>query len=113
MEELQPQRDLTRHPLVQVLFDFEQRATAEGPDHWEELGLKFDSIDAVWEVADVFDLVLWLTENANGWEGEFAYDCSLFDEATVARMAAHFSSTPARSWWKTRRKASAASSGTT
>jgi amino acid adenylation domain-containing protein len=89
VEELQPERDLGRHPLVQVLFDFEQRATAEESDHWGRAGLEFESLDATREFADVFDLVLWMSKEEHGLEGQFAYDSSLFDAETVARMAGH------------------------
>ena len=69
-------------PLVQVLFDFEQRTSTDNPDNWQQFGLQFEALDASWEIADVFDLVLWMAETSSGWEGEFAYDSSLFDRAT-------------------------------
>ena len=75
---------------MQVLFDFEQPTTAEDAEDWRGVGLDFEAMETTWDVADVFDLVLWLGEAGGGLEGEFAFDSSLFDEQTVARMAAQF-----------------------
>jgi hypothetical protein len=83
--ELRPVRDLSRNPLVQVMFvlqntpmpvvnlpgvELVRGEIAEGPSN--------------------FDLTLSLAEVDGTLRGVFAYAVELFDESTVARLAEHF-----------------------
>ena len=90
--EMHPQRDLTRHPLVQVMFNFHQRTTSQRVERQQELAVEFLPTQMVMEAAEVFDLVLMLEDNSRGLSGEINYDGNLFDAATVARFAGDFQS---------------------
>jgi amino acid adenylation domain-containing protein len=84
VEELKPQRDLNRNPLVQVLFVLQNafKASVE----LEGLTLSWES-----EVRAVrFDLELHIWDAPQGLLGTFMYSTDLFDAATIARMAGHF-----------------------
>jgi aspartate racemase len=85
VEELQPERDLSHHPLFQVMFIFQNtpRQTLELP------GLVVDHLEVDNGTAK-FDLTLSMVEDAEGLKGTFEYNTDLFDEATVTRMADHF-----------------------
>ncbi|MBV7340144.1 AMP-binding protein [Chloroflexi bacterium TSY] len=85
VEELQPERDLSRNPLFQVMFVLQN-----APDANLALsGLMLDSIEVDPGVA-LFDLTLELMETPTGLRGWFEYNCDLFDETTMQRMAQHF-----------------------
>jgi len=87
IEELNPPRDPSYHPLVQVCFAFQQarqpmrQAGAFTVTPWN---------DKLYDRADLFyDLKLSLSETARGLEGGLEYARDLFDAGTVARMAGH------------------------
>jgi amino acid adenylation domain-containing protein len=85
VEAVQPERALSRNPLVQVVF-----ALQNAPIPSLELpGLKLD----LWEFdfgTVRFDLEVLLREVPEGLSGHFVYSTDLFDSATIARMAGHF-----------------------
>jgi amino acid adenylation domain-containing protein len=85
VEELQPQRDPSRTPLVQVVFDFVSQQTPIP----ELSGLKLRTLP-LGEHMGKFDLVL----NVEVGEQELAvalqYNADLFDAATVTRFLNHF-----------------------
>lgn len=85
VEELQPERDLSRSPLFQVLFDFESfpEPSAHGG------GLDVEVIEARPETAR-FDLTLELTERGGMVSGALNYSTGLFDAATIRRMITHY-----------------------
>ena len=85
IERVTPERDLSRPPLVQVLFSL-QNAPA-GPLVLPDLAL------AVSEVATgtaKFELSCTLTETAGGLSGVIEYSRDLFERATAERLADHF-----------------------
>jgi amino acid adenylation domain-containing protein len=84
VEELQPERDLSRHPLFQVAFAFHNLAPALALP-----GLDVSLLDSHSGTAK-FDLLLDLAETTDGLVGFLEYGTDLFDAATVARLAAHF-----------------------
>ncbi|MBW4583715.1 non-ribosomal peptide synthetase [Aetokthonos hydrillicola Thurmond2011] len=85
VEKLQPERDLSRNPLVQVGFAFQN-----APTPVSQFGtITVHSIDVELSHAR-FDLELHLWEGTKGLEGAFVYKTSLFDAGTIARLAAHF-----------------------
>ena len=84
VEAVQPVRDLSRTPLFQVLF-----ALQEPPAKVALPGLSLESLDIDPGMAK-FDLSFYVRESVEGWEGFWEYDTALFDEETVARMAAHY-----------------------
>lgn len=85
VEELHPQRDLGHHPLVNVLFIFQN---APRPP-LELAGLTLTSMEIDPQTAK-FDLTLELAEIAEGLRGWIEYSADLFEPATIARMAGHF-----------------------
>ncbi|MFK0167153.1 condensation domain-containing protein, partial [Rhizobium sp. NPDC090279] len=86
VDELQPERDLSRNPLFQVMFVFQNTA----PVHFDLSGLVAEPLTAPWEVAK-FDLTLQLEEGSEGdLLAELEYATALFDRATIERMAGHY-----------------------
>lgn len=85
VEELQPERSLSHHPLFQVMFVL-QNAFSQGLQlpGVSLTPLEIDSCRAK------FDLTLELQETANGIKGTVEYNTDLFDSATINRMLGHF-----------------------
>ncbi|MFE7262994.1 amino acid adenylation domain-containing protein [Streptomyces sp. NPDC057592] len=85
VEELQPERDLGRSPLFQVMFDFESfpASSAQGG------GLTLDVLDIRPRTAR-FDLTLDIKEEGDEVRGALNYSTDLFDAATARRMAGHY-----------------------
>jgi amino acid adenylation domain-containing protein len=83
IEELAPERDLSRNPLFQIAFALQGagRELALTPD----LALRRSEVD--WKTSH-FDLTLYTWDQGDEITGRFAYSTDLFDEATVARLAA-------------------------
>ncbi|QOY92809.1 non-ribosomal peptide synthase/polyketide synthase [Massilia sp. UMI-21] len=85
VQELQPVRDLSRHPVFQAMF-----ALQNVPHHPLELaGLAIEPV-AGGQAAAKFDLFMELVETPDGLRGAIEYATDLFDVATVERMARHF-----------------------
>ncbi|MFC5743625.1 non-ribosomal peptide synthetase [Dyella tabacisoli] len=81
--ELQPERDLSRHPLFQVVLTFGNvpREDIELP------GLQLNRLPYPYErAAPKFDLTLNLFESPSGLQGSLEYASDLFDESTVKRL---------------------------
>ncbi len=87
VEELQPERDLSRSPLFQVVFQYQQAVSTA----LELPGLTLSPVEGSSQSAK-FDLVLNLREGAGGLLGVWKLNTDLFDRATVARMSRHFES---------------------
>jgi amino acid adenylation domain-containing protein len=97
VEQLHPERDASRTPLVQVLFVLQQAdrlraatACALGIDgaREERGGLALESL-AVETGAAQFDLALAMGEVEGRLAGSLRYDADLFEPDTVRRMATH------------------------
>ncbi|CAG0936136.1 surfactin family lipopeptide synthetase A [Thermoflexales bacterium] len=87
VEELQPQRDLSRQPLFQVMFVFQGELA---PVSQQALtGLEISLMEVESETAQ-FDLTLLMWATPHGLSGAFKYNTALFEAATMARMAEHF-----------------------
>ena len=85
VEELNPVRDPSRSPLVQVMFVLQNT-----PDATLRLdGLQVSALPIESHSAK-FDLTLTLTERPDGLHGELEYATDLFERATIERMAGHF-----------------------
>ncbi|HEY0604990.1 MAG TPA: non-ribosomal peptide synthase/polyketide synthase, partial [Herpetosiphonaceae bacterium] len=85
VEQLQPERDLSRTPLFQVMFVLQNapRLRVERGDlRWEPLTVESRMAK--------FDLTLMLTETSAGLQGAIEYRTDLFDAATIERMVGHF-----------------------
>ncbi|WP_066944342.1 non-ribosomal peptide synthetase [Microtetraspora fusca] len=85
VDDLQPERDMSRNPLFQVMFGLHNEETSEG-----EYGtLKAETLLTSGSVAK-FDLNLQFEETAaGGLFGVLDYASALFDADTVSRMADH------------------------
>ncbi|RKH72154.1 non-ribosomal peptide synthetase [Corallococcus interemptor] len=84
VDALVPTRDLSRSPLFQVMFVFQS-----GGATWELPGLHIRALDFDPGMAK-FDLTLFVRETPEGWGAIWEYNTALFDEATVARFADHY-----------------------
>jgi amino acid adenylation domain-containing protein len=86
VDALQPVRDLSRSPLFQVMF------VLQGAMPYAALELP--GLSASEFVVDPgvsrFDITLSVRETPDGWLCIWEYSTDLYDEATVARMAAHY-----------------------
>jgi amino acid adenylation domain-containing protein len=97
VEKLQPQRDPSRSPLFQVLFVMqgELRGSSLGLFALGESGatlktkaLTLESVALGEEVAQ-FDVAVQVCETEEEIAIRFQYNTDLFEQATIARMAAH------------------------
>ncbi|MEA2827783.1 MAG: hypothetical protein QOG43_2222, partial [Actinomycetota bacterium] len=87
VEALRPDRDLSRHPLFQVMINVPPESTAE-----PRLGDARLTPVALPDAAARFDLNVLVTTNAGGLDLTIDYAADLFDATTVERMARHFGS---------------------
>ena len=85
VEELSPERDMSRNPLIQVMFALQNVPHAE----LTLPGLETTRLDLDTTTAK-FDLTLSLTEQPEGLSGVIEYATDLFDATTIARLAGHF-----------------------
>jgi len=87
VQELRPERDLSRNPLFQVMFAFQN-----APQRPLELaGITLRPLEIERSTAQV-DLTLHVWESAEGLSATFEYASELFEESTIARMATHWRS---------------------
>ncbi|MGP3955771.1 amino acid adenylation domain-containing protein [Nonomuraea sp. 3N208] len=88
VQELEPRRDPSRNPLFQVMFAF-QNPDGDDPDWGGGLRVRREPRPA--GGSTTFDLTLSVSDGADGgWSGYLEYSTALFDEATAARLAAHY-----------------------
>ncbi len=80
VENLQPERDFTRNPIFQVLFQVQTMRSNREMD--TPPGGQLHNA--------VFDLNVNLYEQPNALVGRFEFNAALFDEPTAQRMAARF-----------------------
>ncbi|WP_225422686.1 condensation domain-containing protein, partial [Pseudomonas huaxiensis] len=86
VEALQPQRDLSRSPLFQVMYNHQN----EAPQLVRELaGLTLQGVTSQKHTAQ-FDLMLNTVEQDNGLSASLTYATALFEADTIARMASHW-----------------------
>jgi fengycin family lipopeptide synthetase B len=85
VEELRPERDLSRSPLFQVMFVFQNASPRE---------LKFKGLNVspmrITPDTTKFDLTLSVHEEAFGFRVGLQYSTDLFHEETMTRMLDHF-----------------------
>ncbi|MEW2813232.1 amino acid adenylation domain-containing protein, partial [Streptomyces massasporeus] len=85
VEELAPERDLSRTPLFQVMFILQNA----GEEAWQFADLDIDNYPNASRVAQ-FDLTLSMQETTEGLEGLLLYSTDLFETPTMKRLAGHF-----------------------
>ena len=85
VEDLNPERDPSRHPLFQVLFAFQN--TPEQP-------LRLTGLEASPHLLPTnstrFDLELQIWPDEESWNGSWLYNTDLFASATIVRLAGHY-----------------------
>ncbi|HEV2846615.1 MAG TPA: amino acid adenylation domain-containing protein, partial [Thermoanaerobaculia bacterium] len=86
VEELQPERDLSRSPLFQVMFSLQNANSAR----LDLPGLRLSSWPLGEAVVAKFDLTLTMVERSEGLGGSLEYSTDLFDRPTIDRMLGHF-----------------------
>jgi amino acid adenylation domain-containing protein len=86
VDELRPERDMSRQPLFQVMFVLQNTplGALELPG-----GLILDPVAETSTVAK-FDLTVSLTESRGGLTGSIEYNTDLFERTTVHRLIGHF-----------------------
>ncbi len=84
--ELQPDRGLSHNPLFQVMFALQPA----GDGRLSLPGLELAPLPVERRLAKL-DLTLDMVELPGGFGGYFEYSADLFEAATIARLAAHFS----------------------
>ncbi|HVR99578.1 MAG TPA: condensation domain-containing protein, partial [Thermoanaerobaculia bacterium] len=85
VEVLQPQRDLSRTPLFQVMYVLQNTPEARILDL---PGLRMETVTTERGTAQ-FDLTLTLEPGGQGLVGELEYSLDLFEEPTIRRLAGH------------------------
>jgi amino acid adenylation domain-containing protein/non-ribosomal peptide synthase protein (TIGR01720 family) len=83
VEELHPERDISRNPLFQIMFVLQNSLTLELPG----LSVTPAHLD---RGAVPLDLILSMEQTAQGLGGWWEYNTDLFDDKTIARHAGHF-----------------------
>ncbi|MFJ6016569.1 condensation domain-containing protein, partial [Streptomyces sp. NPDC092952] len=87
VEELAPDRDLSRNPLFQTMFVLQAPGSADGQE-WELAGTRTEPVEIERGVAK-FDLTLTAVESAEGLRAVLEYRTDLFDRVSVERLAGH------------------------
>ena len=85
VEELQPERTLSYHPVVQVMFNY--RSDPEDPGAWPGLTVSLLPRE---NDSQPFDLVLTIADEPAGLRGSLSYSSDLFDAPTVQRLVEHY-----------------------
>jgi amino acid adenylation domain-containing protein len=87
LKQLRLDRDMSRHPLFQVIFTMKDSAVAgRAPTQPGVSLLEFEN------PAEEFDLSVEFALNDNGLDATFGYNTDLFDSGTIGRMMGHFQS---------------------
>ncbi len=81
IEELRPERDMSRPPLLQVLFALEEAPT--GPDL---PGVRAEPFEVDLGTSE-FDLALHVVDGSGALRAFIEYDTALFEAPTIARLA--------------------------
>jgi amino acid adenylation domain-containing protein len=93
VDELQPDRDLSRNPLFQVIFQLMSAPTSatssSASDAGASAGPAAGSLNIQTGTAK-FDLNITLWEAPEGVAGGIEFNTDIFDLATIARMAGHY-----------------------
>ncbi|RKZ89881.1 MAG: non-ribosomal peptide synthetase [Candidatus Parabeggiatoa sp. nov. 1] len=85
VEALQPDRDMSRNPLVQIMFAFQNAPISP----LDIQGLTFSPM--AFETGTVrFDLEFHIWETSGGLKGQFFYYKDLFEAITIKRLLGHF-----------------------
>ncbi|WP_369414579.1 non-ribosomal peptide synthase/polyketide synthase [Corallococcus soli] len=89
VEELKPERDLSRSPLFQVMFTLQNSANGADESLPEGAGLALRPVESVGATAK-FDLTLAMSETGQGFAASLEYNTDLYDAETAQRLLGHF-----------------------
>ncbi|GHO70191.1 hypothetical protein KSC_090830 [Ktedonobacter sp. SOSP1-52] len=87
VEALQPQRDLSRSPLFQVLFELQSMGNGEELPGSAELQAENVALE---QHSAKFELSVVVNENPEGLQITLEYNTDLFAASTIDRLLAHF-----------------------
>ncbi|HEY7415786.1 MAG TPA: MupA/Atu3671 family FMN-dependent luciferase-like monooxygenase, partial [Ktedonobacteraceae bacterium] len=82
---LLPERDLSRSPLFQVMFNVQERSWLE--TEFDELEVMAQDLE---RGSSKYDLSLMLVEGKDAWYGYIEYCTDLFTTETIERLIEHF-----------------------
>lgn len=85
VEELQPQRDISRNPLFQIGFVLQNAWDSTRAGHSEP-----DDQPSVQRGTAIFDLAIHLWERGSAIAGGIEYSTALFEASTLERLSEHF-----------------------
>jgi hypothetical protein len=85
VEELHPDRDMSRTPLVQIIFGLQNVPR----EPLQLKGLTASPLDLVLEAAK-FDFTLYIFEQPDALRVDIIFRTDLFDKATITRLMRHF-----------------------
>ena len=89
VEELQPERDLSRNPLFQVTFQLVGNPTGTRRDA-QAVQMADQQITGVERGTSIFDIAFSLRDDPGEINGHIEYNVDLFEAATIERMVRHF-----------------------
>jgi amino acid adenylation domain-containing protein len=84
VEELRPDRDISRSPLCQLVFQMINVPTIDESDEQREALVDLGRSSAA------FDLTYTLWDSGDGWRGDIEYSTELFEAVTIERLAARY-----------------------
>jgi len=85
VDELNPERDLSRNPLFQIIFNLRNAP----PDSWQMPNLTVTRVQ-VENANEKFDLTADLLQRSDSLECSFSYNPDLFEAATISRMMENY-----------------------
>jgi amino acid adenylation domain-containing protein len=85
VEELQPERTLSHHPVFQAMFNY--RSDPESTGTWPGLTVSLLPRE---NDSQPFDLVLAIADESEGLKGSLSYSSDLFDASTIQQLAGHY-----------------------
>jgi amino acid adenylation domain-containing protein len=86
VEELQPERDMSRSPLFQVVFALHNQTT----ETLQLPGLEANQVGSAADETAKFDITMGLTEIDGALGGSLQYSTDLFEASTISRMLEQF-----------------------
>ncbi|WP_086932860.1 non-ribosomal peptide synthetase [Agarilytica rhodophyticola] len=84
VDSISPERDLSRSPLFQVMFDYKQANALKGESL--SLGDLHISTEALPNTNAKFDLTLSILDHEDGFVGHLEYNADIFSSATIAAL---------------------------
>ncbi|MCV9934719.1 amino acid adenylation domain-containing protein, partial [Flavobacterium sp. LS1R47] len=89
IDDLEVERDASRHPVFQVLFGVQGFGTSERTSNNQKNYLRPFQVEDVYEVAK-FDLSIFIDDSEEELAGGISYATSLFDKETIVRLIDHY-----------------------